>query len=181
MATLAVYQKSRHEIRAFSAWVPISDLEVWYHQSVERKNRYASDIIRCLGTGTFDAQRASERSPIDWKTPVKKRKKSTIQIFAGFHDGYSSNAPVPISHSINFYNKLLADYQVKDTTRFVNRYDSDTMVKRQSIATSNPNNKIGDRVIHYQKSAKNIMLTVFEGGHDMLSRQALEYIEQKAR
>jgi pimeloyl-ACP methyl ester carboxylesterase len=179
LATLAMFQKSRHKIRAFSSWAPISDLEVWYQQSLERKNRYANDIIRCLGTGSFDAQKARERSPLAMQTPVRKRKKSTVQIFAGIHDGYSSNAPVPISHSINFYNKLLADYHVKDTTKFVNRYDSGTMVKTQSIATSNPNNKIGDRVIHFQKSAKNIMLTVFEGGHDMLSRQALEYIEQK--
>lgn len=179
LATLAMYQKSRHKIRAFSAWAPISDLEVWYQQSVERKNRYANDIIHCLGTGTFDPQKARERSPLAMQTPVKKRRKSTIQIFAGIHDGYSSNAPVPISHSINFYNKLLADFNVKDTSKFVNQYDSSTMVKTQSIPTLNPNNKIGDRVIHYQKSAKNIMLTVFEGGHDMLAKQALEYIEQK--
>jgi poly(3-hydroxybutyrate) depolymerase len=179
LATLAMYQKSRHKIRAFSAWAPISDLEVWYQQSVERKNRYANDIIRCLGTETFDAQKARERSPLAMQTPVEKRKKSTIQIFAGIHDGYSANAPVPISHSINFYNKLLANFNVKDTTKFVNRYNADTMVKTQSIPTSNPNNKIGDRVIDYQKSTKNIMLTVFEGGHDMLAKQALEYIEQK--
>lgn len=179
LATLAMFQKSRHKIRAFSAWAPISDLEVWYQQSVERKNRYANDIIRCLGTGSFDAQKARERSPLAMQTPVKKRKKSTLHIFAGIHDGYSSNAPVPISHSINFYNKLLANFNVKDTSKFVTQYDSNTMVKTQSIPTSNPNNKIGNRVIHCQKKAKNIMLTVFEGGHDMLSSQALEYIEQK--
>ena len=179
-ATLAMYQKSRHKIRAFSAWASISDLVAWYGQSVERKNKYANEIIRCIGANnSFDSIKASERSPIDWETPIKKRKKSTIQIFSGIHDGYSANAPVPISHSINFYNKLLSDFNEKDTSKFVNRYALNAMIKTQSIPSSNPNNKIGNRVIHYQKSTKKIMLTIFEGGHDMLSKQALEYIEQK--
>jgi len=179
LATLAMYQKSRHKIRAFSAWAPISDLEVWYQQSVERKNRYANDIIRCLGTETFDPQKARERSPLAMETPVKKRRKSTLQIFAGIHDGYSSNAPVPISHSINFYNKLLTDFGEKDSSNYVSQNVANTMVKTQSIPTPNTSKKLGDRAIHYQKSAKEITLTVFEGGHDLLAKQAVEYIEEK--
>lgn len=179
-ATLAMYMKSRHTIKGFSAWASISDLVAWYGESVERKNKYANEIIQCIGmNNTFDTLKAKERSPFYWTTPVKKRKKSSLQIFAGIHDGYRFNAPVPISHSINFYNKLLSDFGEKDISKYVSTEDLKIMVNTQAFPTSNSNIKIGDRIIHYQKASKKIMLTIFEGGHEILSKQALEYIEQK--
>jgi hypothetical protein len=53
------------------------------------------------------------------------------------------------------------------------------MLDTQTFPVSDTTKKIAGKVIYYQKSAKNITLTIFEGGHDMLSKQALEYIEQK--
>lgn len=110
-ATLAMFMKSRHNIRSFSAWAAISDIVAWYGESVQRKNKYAGEILKCLdNAGTFDTLKAKDRSPLFWKTPVKKRKNSTLYIFAGIHDGYGFDKPVPISHSVNFYNKILADF-----------------------------------------------------------------------
>ena len=179
LATLAMYMKSRHNIRGFSAWSPISDLVAWYSESVERKNKYAGEIIQCIGTiNVFDTLKAQERSPLFWKSPVKKRKKSDLQIFAGIHDGYRFNAPVPISQSINFYNKILSDSGEKDSSRYVNNNDLMLMLEKQSFPSSN-NNKLGDRVIHNQKTSKKITVTIYEGGHELLSKQALDYIEHK--
>ena len=176
-ATLAMYMKTRHNIRSFSAWVPISDIVAWYGQSIERKNKYASEIIKCIGTSeVFDTLKAKERSPLFWKTPVKKRKNSTIQIFAGIHDGYSG--PVPISQSVNFFNKLLFDFKETDTSKYVKKEDLKFMLETQTFPSENSSSKISDRVIYYQKATNNIMLTIFEGGHEMLSKQAVEYIEQ---
>ena len=178
-ATLSMYMKSRHTIKAFSAWASISDLEAWYGQSVERKNKYAKEIISCIGAGNnFDSLKAKERSPLYWATPVKKRKKSTLQIFAGIQDGHN-NAVVPISQSISFYNKVIGDYKEKDISKYVSREDEKKMLDSQAFPVSDTPKKIAGKVIYYQKSAKNITLTIFEGGHDMLSKQALEYIEQK--
>jgi len=177
-ATLAMYMKSRHNISGFSAWAAISDLVAWYGESKERRYRYPYEIIRCTGSNNIlDTLKASERSPLFWTTPIKKRKKSTLQIFAGIHDGYTG--PVPISQSVNFYNKLLSDLREKDTSKYVNNKDLKLMVSTQSFPSSNSNKKIGERVIHYQKSSKKVTLTIFEGGHDLLSKQALEYIEKK--
>ena len=73
-ATLAMYIKSRHNIRSFSAWVPISDIVAWYGQSQERKNQYAAQIIKCTGSSAvFDTLKAKERSPLYWKTPGNPR------------------------------------------------------------------------------------------------------------
>ena len=174
-ATLAMYMKSRHKITSFSAWVPLTDLTVWYGQSLERKNKYAAEILKCIGaTDTLDIEKAKERSPLYWKTPIQKRKKSTLQIYAGIHDGYTG--PIPISHSINFYNKLLTDSKEKDRSRYVSRNDLEIMLKTQTFISQNSSKKIDDRVIYYQKSSKNITLTIFEGGHEMLKNVALDLI-----
>jgi len=178
-ATLSMYMKSRHSIKAFSAWASISDLVAWYGQSVERKNKYAKEIINCIGAGnSFDSLKAKERSPLYWETPVKKRKKSTLQIFAGIHDGHN-DAVVPISQSISFYNKIIGDYKEKDVSKYVSKDDEKKMLDTQRFPVSDTTKKIAGKVIYYQKSAKNITLTIFDGGHDMLSKQALEYMEQK--
>ena len=176
-ATLAMYVRSRHDIRVFSAWASISDLVAWYGQSIERKNKYAAEIIQCTGAaGVFDTARARERSPLSWATPLEKRKNSVIQIFAGIHDGFDGS--VPISQSVNFYNKLLHDFKEPDSANYVKSQELTVMSETQKFPSSNTNRKIGDRIIHYQKGTKNVLLTIFEGGHELLSKQAIEYIEQ---
>ncbi|WP_373548815.1 alpha/beta hydrolase family protein [Haliscomenobacter sp.] len=171
-ATLATYMRSRHAIRGFSAWASISDLEAWYAESVERKNKYAAEIVQCIGAnGAFDAGKARARSPLFWETPLSKRKNSLLQIYVGVHDGYTGS--VPISQSINFYNKLLKDYKEKDQTRYVAVEDKELMLKTRSFPAQNPSEKLGDRAILYQNASRNIRLTVFEGSHDILYDQVL--------
>ena len=178
-ATLAMYMRSRHKIKAFSAWASISDLGAWYAQSVERKNKYAREIINCIGaTNGFDSLKARERSPLAWTTPAKKRKKSSLQIFAGIHDGHNRDV-VPVSQSIGFYNKILSDYKERNISKYVSKEDEKIMLATQKFPVADSSKKLADRMIHYQKSSGNIMLAIFEGGHEMLSQQALEYIEQK--
>ena len=176
-ATLAMYMKSRHNIRSFSAWSSISDLAAWYGESVERKNKYAAEIIQCIGKDSqYNALNAKLRSPLYWKTPVKKRQNSLLQIYVGVHDGYTGS--VPISHSINFYNKLLSDGKEKDKLRYVSKQDADTLLKTQSFPTSKTPQTLGDRAILYQKTSKNIRLTVFEGTHEILNEVVLEKIQK---
>ena len=118
------------------------------------------------------AEKAKERSPFYWKTPLKKRKKSTLQIYAGIHDGYTGS--VPISHSINFYNKLLTDANEK--ALYVSEADAATMLKTQTFPTQNPAKTIENRAILYQKTSKKITLTIFEGTHEILKNAALDLI-----
>ena len=101
-----------------------------------------------------------------------------MQIFAGIHDGYGYDKPVPISQSVNFYNRILSDFGERDRSKYVNAEDLKLMIQTQSFPAQNTIMLIGDKVVHYRRQSKNIMLTIFEGGHDMLSKQALEYIEE---
>ncbi|RRB02484.1 alpha/beta hydrolase family protein [Larkinella rosea] len=174
-ATLAMYMKSRHAIHTFSAWASISDLSAWYGESVERKNKYAAEIVQCTGaTGGFDAQKARERSPLFWKTPVKKRKNSHLQIYAGIHDGYTGS--VPISHSIRFYNKVVTDFNARNKGLTVSEKDAEEMLKTQTFPATKPPKTIGDRAVLYQKKSGNNRLTIFEGTHEILKDAALEQI-----
>jgi dipeptidyl aminopeptidase/acylaminoacyl peptidase len=175
-ATFAMFMKSRHKIRSFSSWCGISDLTTWYSQSVERKNRYGPDIIKCTDAGeTYSEGKAKERSPLYWKTALKKRKNSVLHIYAGIHDGYTGS--VPISQSINFYNKLLTDAKEKDTSRYVSLPDMETMLTTQTFPSAGTVKTIGNRVIHYKKFTKKISLTIFEGGHEILRSVALDLID----
>ncbi len=174
-ATMAMYMKSRHDIRAFSAWSSISDLASWYKESVERNNKYGPEIILCSSpNGIFDEQKAKDRSPLFWKTPLKKRKESSIKIYAGIHDGYTGS--VPISHSIKFYNKLLTDAKESNLDYFVSNEESKILLETQSFLTKIPQKMIDNRAILYQKSSKNITLTIFEGTHEILRNVALDLI-----
>jgi pimeloyl-ACP methyl ester carboxylesterase len=176
-ATLAMYMKSRHEIRGFSAWASISDLSAWYRESVERKNKYAAEILKCTDSGErIDENKARDRSPLYWKTPVKMRKNSSLQIYAGIHDGYTGS--VPISQSIDFYNKLLVDAKECDTEKFISENDKTILIKTQSFPNKKSYRPLGDRAILYQKTSQKISLTIFEGTHEMLNTEVLDLLSK---
>ena len=54
-----------------------------------------------------------------WETPTEKLKYSRLEIFAGVYDGMTGNGTIPITHSINFYNKLLKDLKEEDSSKYV--------------------------------------------------------------
>ncbi|HQS53378.1 MAG TPA: prolyl oligopeptidase family serine peptidase, partial [Daejeonella sp.] len=72
-ATLATFMKSKHLIRRFSAWVPISDLPAWYAQSKIMGTKYAENILDCTSSkDSLNMEIAIKKSPIYWKTPLEK-------------------------------------------------------------------------------------------------------------
>lgn len=96
-ATLCAFMKAKRPISSFSAWVPITDLESWYHESLARKTKYAGDILRCTGADadTLDGVKARARSPMYWQTPVRKLSATKLRLFAGIHDGYTGRYQSP--------------------------------------------------------------------------------------
>lgn len=176
-ATFAMFMKSRHKIAGFSAWCGISDLVAWYEQSVMRKNRYGPDILLCTGSGDkLDVEKAKSRSPIYWKTPIKKRKKSFFQIHAGIHDGHTGS--VPVSQSILFYNKMIQDFGNKDVSKAISKDDMALLLDEISPMPQ-VNEMLQDRKILYKKQYKNISYTIFEGGHEILKKAAIDHLNNQ--
>lgn len=162
-AALAVYMRSRHPVRSISAWVPISDLTTWYEQSVIRSANYANHILDCTGSenGELDVDEARARSPLYWETP---RRETRLSIFAGVYDGIQGS--VPITHSINFYNKVVRD--LGEPTEEATVSDAEKAWLLEHRKPIDPGEKIGDRYVCLRKRFQSIELVIFEGNHEML-------------
>jgi dienelactone hydrolase len=174
-ATLCCFMNLKRKIYKFSAWVPITDLIAWYGQSTIRKNKYAKDIIDCVGKGVtkiLNEEEAKKRSPIFLSTPLSKIYQTKLSIYTGIYDGIQGS--VPITHSINFYNKLLSDLSEKNLSKYVSESE-----KLELLEFRKPLGELGyiaDRRVCLQKETRNIKLTIFEGGHEMLTKYAFHEI-----
>jgi hypothetical protein len=175
-ATLSTFMKSRHNIKKFSAWASITDLIAWYNESKIRSNNYAGNILDCTGSeNVLNIENARKRSPVYWDTPVEKLKSSKLFIYAGIYDGIQGS--VPITHSINFYNKLLKDMSVSDTSEYVSIFEELKLLEfREPLGEFG---KIADRRICLKKESGNVRLTIFEGNHEMLTEFALNELLEK--
>ena len=170
-ATLSTFMKSKHDIKKFSAWASISDLVAWHKESKILQNfEYVDDILRCTESdGKLNMEFAQQKSPINWQTPVHKLEHQKLNIYAGIYDGLQGN--VPITHSINFYNKVLKDLNVKDSVYYVSEREKLLLLeKRESLGKFG---NLSDRQIFLKKTCKNISLEIFEGEHEILSEYVL--------
>lgn len=180
-ATLLTYMTTKHHIKTFSAWVPISNLIDWYYESEGRKNKYSRDIaLATTGLGFddtdyhIDVEEAKKRSPVLMETPVTQRMSSKLYIYAGVHDGYTGS--VPITHSINFYNKIVTDIDGAETDALISNEDIIDLLTYRGVSAVK--GSLGNRDIYYQKNYKNkLQITLFDGGHERLDDIALSLIE----
>jgi lysophospholipase L1-like esterase len=179
-ATLLSYMTTRHYVKTFSAWVPLSDLVRWYYESEGRATKYAFDIARStVEENNFSKENyymnekeAIKRSPMYMNTPVERRKNSKLYIFSGIHDGYTGS--VPISQSLLFYNKLVQDFDPSDSISLIPTEDIIEMLSSR-MYWPELSESIGERKLHYKKNYKGlIQVNVFEGGHEMIESVALD-------
>lgn len=172
-ATLLAYMNITYPVKSFSAWVPISNLEDWYWESVGRNQRYAKHIM--LATQSADSLNVAEarkRSPFYQVYKEDLRKNAHLTIYTGIHDGYKGS--VPITQSINMYNKLVRESLPVGDWNLVPQEDIISLVIKRCIPVSSaPKTKIGNRVIHYMKQTPKISLIVFEGGHEQIVEKAI--------
>ncbi|MFC6859154.1 alpha/beta hydrolase family protein [Zunongwangia atlantica] len=170
-ATLSTFMKSKHKISKFSAWASITDLVAWYEESKIRKNKYAQNILDCTDSGIkLNIDAAIERSPYYWETPIEKLNNAELHIYAGVFDGIQGS--VPITQSINFYNKLLSDLSVTDKTVYVSDEEKLKLLEcRQALGNYG---SLYDRQIILVKEYGNLSLTIFEGNHEILPEYAVQ-------
>ncbi|MCF6357744.1 MAG: GDSL-type esterase/lipase family protein [Draconibacterium sp.] len=180
-ATMLSYMKTKHTIRSFSAWVGISNLVKWYYESLGRGNNYARHIALATTGDTLniDIDDAISRSTVFMKTPVEQRKNSKLFLYCGVHDGYSGS--VPITQTIDFYNKVVDDFHPENTESKVPTEIVETMVRQQNLPGVKIEEKLGDRKIIYRNSFQDkVYLNVFEGGHEMIVETALNHVPSKS-
>lgn len=170
-AALCSFMKSRRKVKEYSIWVPITDLKRWYFESKSRNSKYAGDIVKCTceDCTEINLEEAVKRSPLYGEVPVGKLNSSMLKIYAGIHDGYTG--AVPIVHSIAFFNKIVASLGGKNEDQ-VSPEDQNQMLTTRTTP-GKISRKIGDRDVLYSKMYKNVSLTIFEGGHEILVDEIL--------
>lgn len=175
-AALVMYMNSRHPVTSFSAWVPITDLEDWYHESVGRSRKYAGDILAATSSGNdqLDEAEARRRSPMHMPLQSNLPGKRKLYLRAGIHDGHTGS--VPITHSLRFYNRIVRE-KGGDEADLVSVDDMFILAVARTFPHAVTERYLGGRKIHYCRSYKNVELTIFKGGHEMLVPVALDHID----
>lgn len=167
--SLGYYLKNNKKIKAFQSWVPISDLEQWHGQSVSRGQKYSIDIEKCSAGKSNDLIDGMKKgSPLNWN--VNPDKLTKLDIFAGINDGYIGS--VPVSHSINFYNKLANEIEGG------NQVSLNESMEILSRGLTREIGKIGDRNLLFKKESPNISISIFDGGHEMIIDHTMKRIKE---
>lgn len=171
-AALSHLMKSPQNIRAYHAYVPITELENWYAESLARDTKYAQNIMDCTrSTDSLDVKIARERSPMHMNVHPDRLQPTRVHLFAGVHDGYTG--AVPITHSLLFYNKLLDVLRAESNEAYIPPEDMIRLLSARSYPSSREEHVAG-RKIHYHKNYLNLAVTIFEGGHELLEEKALD-------
>ena len=171
--------KIGYPVRSFNAWAAIN-LDAWYDECRSRKLKYAGDLENVTTGGThFDATEARRRSPIHMSFPAARRAGACLNIFAGINDGYSGS--VPITHSINFFNKIARSKYPGEMSLAVPDSVIIKLLGRRVDPQEYYEGKLADRNVYLSSAAPDLSLTVFEGGHEMIVPHALSLIPVRGK
>jgi acetyl esterase/lipase len=171
--------RAPHLWAGVSAWAPITDLSAWYFQARARGFAYARDIERACG-GVPEAESSAwrectRRSPL---THLASASAVPIDLNVGVHDGTGSGS-VPITHSILAFNLLARPQDRISQAEIEARREAAPLATGRPLPAPDPLYE-PRRVLFRQQSA-NVRLTVFEGGHEMLSRAALSWLAARRK
>lgn len=179
-ATVLTYMRSKHKIRSFSAWAGLYNLIDWYQESLGRKARYAGDAAASTSGNreVFDMEEGKKRSPFYMQKTVTDRSNSSLAIYCGIHDGYTGS--VPITHSLNFYNKLVTDINPDARFSLIPTEYIHTMVRTRSLpGGGDQGTLLGRKIIYTNHYQDQVQITVFEGGHEMLPGDVLAHVPSR--
>lgn len=174
-ATLLAYMNVKYPVKSFSAWVPLSNLESWYWESVGRKQHYKDHILKATSSiSELNLIEARKRSPYFQEYPADLRKDAKLYIYAGIHDGYTGS--VPITQSLDMYNKIAREAFSAYGDELVSDKDKLELVVKRCFPSKDFCLNIGDRKVHYFKKKENVSLSIFEGGHEQIVDQVIPLI-----
>ena len=161
-----------------SAWVPIVDLEQWYHENKGDGDKHWREIANSCGgpPGTSEVvdRQYELRSPITW---LEGARGINVDINAGIRDGHEGS--VPVSHSLRAFNKIadLQDQLSEDEIKyFVNEAKVPSLLVREVSDSS-----YGDKQPLFRRQSQNARVTLFDGAHELIPQAALHWLEQQRR
>lgn len=159
---------------AVSAWVPISDLTAWYHECKLAKRNYFNNIAASCGGAPGTSPQVDEeyrkRSPLTYLANAKGLR---IDLHAGIRDGHSGS--VPVSHSLNAFNKLASDQDrlsAQEIDDFVSKAEVPPHLQETIVDPS-----YGEKKPLFRRTSGPATVTIFDGGHEMIDTAAIAWLK----
>ncbi len=177
-AALMMAAKAPEIWAGISVWAPLSDLEQWYYECMDRKNKYAGDLIASCGGKPNENEKTAEeyykRSPIHF---LKNAKNVNIDINEGIFDGHTES--VPISHSLNAYNELALEND-RLSKENIDYFVSEAKVPK-SLRGNYFDHYYGSKKVLFRRESNNARITIFDGGHDLIPNAALHWLKMQRK
>ena len=163
-----------------SAWVPISDIYVWWQQKDAGKHsQYARHIEKAVGGRPDQSDQALQecvkRSPI---TYLQNASGVNLDINAGITDGHSGGS-VPFTHSLYAFNKVVPEKNRIDPDLIQKFYEKQALPA--GLEKAERDLMYGKKQIVFRKVCKNSRVTIFQGGHDIIHNAALNWLAQQRK
>ncbi len=178
-ATLLVLGRRPAIWAAASAWCPISDIAAWHRECLNTRHQGYSGHIElvCGGSPLVKAsawEEALKRSPLMY---LKNASGVPLDISAGIHDGHTGS--VPVSQAIHAYNLLAAENEQ------ISQEDIAYIVTNERVPTHllwpGQDPAFGSNKVYLRKQSNLVRFSLFEGGHDLLSWPAFDWLERQQK
>ena len=161
--------------RAASAWVGISDLVEWH--ALHRGTRYGKMIEQCCGGVPGDSVEVDAeyeaRSPITYAAGARD---VAIDISAGLKDGHEGS--VPISHSINVFNRIAE----ARGDRVVTEIEISQLSRPGTLEVAREGDEGFDATFNrnyfLRRHSGKARLTIFDGGHEGIASATIAWFEK---
>ena len=159
-----------------SAWVPVVDLQRFYHENKARGGKYWHEVENSCGgppgaSAEVDRQ-YKLRSPITW---LEGARSVNVDINAGIRDGHEGS--VPVSHTLRAFGKI-AHPQDRFTEEEIDYFDREAKVPKHLLQKiSDPT--YGDKQPLIRRHTDRVRVTLFDGGHELIPQAALLWLEKQ--
>ncbi|MDA0839572.1 MAG: prolyl oligopeptidase family serine peptidase [Planctomycetota bacterium] len=161
-----------------SAWASISDLRAWHEECKVKGRMYFKDIeSSCGGPPNTNAEIDKEYLERSAITYLKDAQGLPLQICTGIHDGHKGS--VPVSHTLLAFNEVAEE---KDRlTREQIAYFVNNRKVPQELQTDIQDLDFGAKPPLFRRSSGKAHVTIFEGGHEIISNAALKWLEKQKK
>lgn len=161
-----------------SAWVPITDLRIWWEQC-DGKLNYAKHVEKVVGGRPDENARAVEECvKRSASTYLDKAVGVNLDINAGVTDGHGGGS-VPFSHSLYAFNQVVPKVDHIDPALIEAFYETQSLP--DGLEKAEADDLYDEKQPIFRKVSRNTRVTIFDGKHEIIHTAALNWLAQQQK